>query len=281
MNKHLKLGFFIEDLPRNCKLNLTSYFATLNSCYSTLRKLVGFVYIQYLFPADAEMILLHGLGNLSDTRQISSNVSFYQALEFGTIDGFVGGDYYISPERLDHFAFANSFKEERTCFVMSAAAVEHHAESANNLYWFEPFSAFVWIIFLVSLLLYALLNHGKNGNGFTRDSVFGVIMTTFVVIYSSKLRANFIKESYVEFPYKSLETLVEPVRTRKVHLATTRYQLVQKWLLDTELKMSLLRNPLISLDPNGDICDYRNHFNFAHQNTTNPKIFQNLMKLGS
>lgn len=264
MENILKLGYFDGGSPPNCELNNTSYLAIINSCSSEFKARIDFVYAKYLFPKITKMVPLKEIGNFSETGQMTSNGSVYQALQFGTIDGFVGTAFFITAERFEHFAFATPFKEEQFCLVMSTAAVKVHAEAAENLYWLKPFSVAVWAMFFASLLLFTFLPHKRKGKGFSWDIVGSLIMTTFVAFYCSVLKASFVKDFYVSFPYQSLGSLNEPIRTGVIQLAATRYPFVHNWLADSELKTALQQNPLLELFSNIDICDYRNYFIFKH-----------------
>jgi hypothetical protein len=99
------------------------------------------------------MVPLDELGEFSDTGHMTSNASAYQALQFGTVDGHIFSEFYVTAERNKYFAYATPFYEERFCMIMSSSAAYRYDEVADNLFWLQPFVAHVWVMFIISLFL--------------------------------------------------------------------------------------------------------------------------------
>lgn len=102
-----------------------------------------------------------------------------------------------------------------------------------------------------------------------REIVGWLFLAAFVVFYSSIMKADLVKESYVEFPFASVESLNYGIKSGKIQLATSQPFAVNTWLSDAkldsliELRNTLKKHPYIQLKRNGDFCAYRNHSDFS------------------
>lgn len=88
----------------------------------------------------------------------------------------------------------------------------------------------------------------------------------FAVIYGSFMRVDFLRASYVEFPYPTAEALNQAITSGRAQLATVSNSIIADWILNAskqpawiELRASLQQHPLIGLNINDDVCDYRNN----------------------
>lgn len=136
----LKFGYYPFDQPPNCVFNRSSYMQTKTACKNYTKIIPEFVYVEYLFAKDAEMVPMLQLGNFSSTGYMTSNVSAHQALQFGTIDGMLFRHFYIAADRFEHVSFAHPFREAPFCLLMNNDAVIQHAEASDNFFWLRPFT---------------------------------------------------------------------------------------------------------------------------------------------
>lgn len=151
---HLKLGYFPMNVPENCRplVNQSSYWQTQSVCNADTKSIAMFAYVEYLHPSDAEMFPYFDTGKFSDTDHMTSNASAHQALQFGTVDGFVFTYFFITAELFEYFAFSNPYLEDQFCLVISSRAVYRYAETMDDLFWLRPFSAPVWSLLVTFLL---------------------------------------------------------------------------------------------------------------------------------
>lgn len=163
----MKFGYFPGDVPSLCinKFNRSSYTYTKIACESVMKAINNFIYVEYLFLKDAEMVPFEEFGEFSSTGNITSNVSGLQALQFGKIDGFLLMEYFITGERFQHLAFTTPITETQFCIIMNSGALYQSAEASDNKFWLQPFTTHVWLLFSVALLFCTFLTDDrKNAN---------------------------------------------------------------------------------------------------------------------